>query len=139
MASAEGQQHPLGIYYKIWVLLFVLSAFSYAVDYFDVQGAMQLKELGVTREKVPNGVLYEGRGCDACLGRGLFDRTAIYELFQIDEQARDDIIQQTSASIVKQRAVERGLKTLRMDGARKVLEGATTIEEVFRVTQLDVF
>lgn len=41
MASAEGQQHPLGVYYKIWVLLFVLSAFSYAVDYFDVQGALR--------------------------------------------------------------------------------------------------
>ena len=41
MASEVGQQHPLGIYYKIWVLLFVLSGFSYAVDYFDVQGAMR--------------------------------------------------------------------------------------------------
>ena len=41
MASAEGQQHPLGIYYKIWILLFVLSGFSYAVDYFNVQGAMR--------------------------------------------------------------------------------------------------
>ncbi|MBM88388.1 MAG: cytochrome C oxidase subunit IV [Gammaproteobacteria bacterium] len=39
MASAEGQQHPLGIYYKIWILLFVLSGFSYAVDFYDVQGA----------------------------------------------------------------------------------------------------
>jgi cytochrome c oxidase subunit 4 len=38
-AHAEGQQHPLGIYIKIWVLLFVLSGFSYAVDYFQVQGA----------------------------------------------------------------------------------------------------
>ena len=41
MASAEGQQHPLGIYYKIWILLFVLSGFSYAVDFFNVQGAMR--------------------------------------------------------------------------------------------------
>ena len=41
MTSAEGQQHPLGIYYKIWILLFVLSGFSYAVDYFNVQGAMR--------------------------------------------------------------------------------------------------
>ena len=41
MASAEGQQHPLGIYYKIWVLLFVLSFFSYMVDYLEVQGAMR--------------------------------------------------------------------------------------------------
>ncbi len=43
MASSDtaGQQHPLGIYYQIWILLFVVSAFSYAVDYFDVQGAMR--------------------------------------------------------------------------------------------------
>lgn len=41
MSSEAGQQHPLGIYYKIWVLLFVLSACSYAVDYFHVEGAMR--------------------------------------------------------------------------------------------------
>jgi cytochrome c oxidase subunit 4 len=39
MASAEGQQHPLGIYYKIWILLFVVSFFSYMVDYLQFQGA----------------------------------------------------------------------------------------------------
>ena len=38
MAHAEGQQHPLGIYLKVWGWLFVLSAFSYMVDYFQVQG-----------------------------------------------------------------------------------------------------
>lgn len=41
MASASGQQHPLGIYLKIWILLFVLSIFSYMVDYFDVQGPLR--------------------------------------------------------------------------------------------------
>lgn len=41
MSSEAGQQHPLGIYYKIWTLLFVLSACSYAVDYFNVQGGMR--------------------------------------------------------------------------------------------------
>ena len=42
MSSATtGQQHPLGIYYKIWALLFVLSACSYAVDFFNVQGGMR--------------------------------------------------------------------------------------------------
>ena len=41
MSSEAGQQHPLGIYYKIWTLLFVLSACSYAVDYFDAQGALR--------------------------------------------------------------------------------------------------
>jgi cytochrome c oxidase subunit IV len=39
--QAHGQQHPLGIYFKIWALLFVLSAFSYMVDYFHVQGLLR--------------------------------------------------------------------------------------------------
>jgi caa(3)-type oxidase subunit IV len=40
-AAHDGQQHPLGIYLKIWALLFVLSAFSYMVDYFHVQGYLR--------------------------------------------------------------------------------------------------
>jgi cytochrome c oxidase subunit IV len=40
-AQSHGQQHPLGIYFKIWGLLFVLSAASYAVDYFHVQGMLR--------------------------------------------------------------------------------------------------
>ncbi len=99
----------------------------------------QLKELGFTKAHLKEGVLWRGRGCEQCLGRGLYDRTAIYEIFAIDEPARDHIITRTSASVIKQHAVARGLRTLRMDGAAKVLEGKTTIEEVFRVTQLDVF
>jgi caa(3)-type oxidase subunit IV len=41
MSAETGQTHPLGIYYKVWILLFVLSAMSYAVDYFNVQGGMR--------------------------------------------------------------------------------------------------
>ena len=41
MEHAEGQQHPLGIYFKIWALLFVLSLFSYLVDYFQFQGYLR--------------------------------------------------------------------------------------------------
>jgi type II secretory ATPase GspE/PulE/Tfp pilus assembly ATPase PilB-like protein len=99
----------------------------------------QLMELGVPRTSLTDNKLWKGRGCDNCLGRGLFDRTAIYEIFAIDEDARDQIIERTSASVMKQSGVQRGLQTLRMDGARKVVLGKTTIEEVFRVTQLDVF
>ncbi len=99
----------------------------------------QLRELGFESSDLKEGVLWRGRGCEQCLGRGLYDRTAIYEIFVIDEPARDQIIERTSASVIKQQAVGRGLRTLRMDGAAKVLEGKTTIDEVFRVTQLDVF
>ncbi len=41
MSNAHGQQHPLGVYFKIWGLLFVLSAASYAVDYYHVQGYLR--------------------------------------------------------------------------------------------------
>ncbi|MFP6735090.1 MAG: cytochrome C oxidase subunit IV family protein [Rhodospirillales bacterium] len=41
MAHAEGQQHPIGVYFKVWGLLFVLSAFSYMVDYFHVESYLR--------------------------------------------------------------------------------------------------
>ena len=41
MAPAEGQQHPIGVYFKVWGLLFVLSAFSYMVDYFHVESYLR--------------------------------------------------------------------------------------------------
>ena len=54
MSSEAGQQHPLGIYYKIWILLFVLSGFSYAVDYFHVEGGLVLSN----HVYVPEGRFY---------------------------------------------------------------------------------
>ncbi|MAF48026.1 MAG: cytochrome C oxidase subunit IV [Rhodospirillaceae bacterium] len=41
MAHAQGQQHPLGVYIKVWAWLFVLSTFSYLVDFFHVQGYLR--------------------------------------------------------------------------------------------------
>ena len=41
MSEVEGQQHPLGIYFKVWILLFVLSFFSYMVDYMRLQGELR--------------------------------------------------------------------------------------------------
>jgi len=99
----------------------------------------ELKQLNLKREELDGGVLWRGRGCDACLGRGLYDRTAIYEILVLDETIRDLILERTSASVIKQVAVKNGLSTLRMDGAQKVKRGITTVAEVLRVTQLDVF
>ena len=41
MAHTQGQQHPLGVYFKVWALLFVLSSFSYMVDYYHVEGYLR--------------------------------------------------------------------------------------------------
>jgi type II secretory ATPase GspE/PulE/Tfp pilus assembly ATPase PilB-like protein len=56
----------------------------------------------------------------------------------IDEQIREMVNVRQSAGVIKQKAIEKGLQTLRMDGARKVLAGHTTIAEVLRVTQADL-
>ena len=41
MAHVEGQQHPISVYFKVWILLFVLSTFSYLVDYMQLQGYLR--------------------------------------------------------------------------------------------------
>jgi type II secretory ATPase GspE/PulE/Tfp pilus assembly ATPase PilB-like protein len=81
---------------------------------------------------------YSGVGCERCFQTGYRGRTGIYELMLINEEIRDLIYKRESAGTIKKVALEAGLKTLRMDGARKILAGITTISEVMRVTQADV-
>ncbi len=99
----------------------------------------QLRELGPYAKDLPDNLLHRGKGCEHCLGRGLYDRTALYECLEMTETVRDQVIARASASVIKQKAVEEKLMTLRMDGLQKVIRGRTTMEEVFRVTQLDMF
>jgi type II secretory ATPase GspE/PulE/Tfp pilus assembly ATPase PilB-like protein len=63
----------------------------------------------------------------------------IYELLVLTDDIRQLVLQKAPASRLKRHALERGLVTLRMDGAEKVLAGLTTVEEVLRVTQTDSF
>jgi general secretion pathway protein E len=84
------------------------------------------------------GQFFIGAGCSKCYNTGYKGRTGIYELMMIDEEIREMIHLRQTAGIIKQKAIEKGLQTLRMDGARKVMAGVTTIAEVLRVTQADV-
>jgi general secretion pathway protein E len=99
---------------------------------------IQLKACGLDRKMLPEGKLHRGRGCGSCFGSGYQDRIGIYEILPIDDAARDQIVARASASAIKREALKRGFRTLRMDGAAKVLRGETTIDEILRVTQLDV-
>lgn len=99
--------------------------------------AETLSELGITEADVRQygGHLYHGRGCEACRYTGYRGRTGIYELLVIDDPVRNLIMQRANANMIKTTAVQRGMRTLLQDGARKILEGRTTAEEVLRVTQ----
>jgi general secretion pathway protein E len=102
-----------------------------------------LKALGLTNGNVAESIkagceFYVGEGCEKCFKTGYRGRTGIYELMIINEDIQDKIYKRKTAGIIKRLALEAGMKTLRMDGARKVLAGETTISEVLRVTQADV-
>ena len=102
--------------------------------------ASKLRSIGLNIADIgPRGILWKGLGCEKCMRTGYKSRIGIYEVLPITERVREQIVKRESASVIKQEAVQRGLHTLRMDGAKKVLEGATTIDEVLRVTQMDVY
>ncbi|MCP4260934.1 MAG: type II secretion system ATPase GspE [Planctomycetes bacterium] len=99
----------------------------------------ELRELGLGADAVASGSkFYVGEGCEKCFQTGYRGRTGIYEMMLITEEVRNLIYKRESAGAIKKFALDAGLQTLRMDGARKVLAGVTTISEVLRVTQADV-
>ena len=102
------------------------------------QQRFYLEDLQLTPDQFPDGKLWIGRGCDECFRSGFAGRTAIYEVMPIDVHVQEQIINKATASEIKRGALERGLRTLRMDGIQKLMSGMTTPEEVLRVTQLDV-
>ena len=102
------------------------------------QQRFYLEDLQLTPDQLQDGKLWIGKGCDECFRSGFAGRTAIYEVMPIDTHVQEQIINKATASEIKRGALERGLRTLRMDGINKLLSGMTTPEEVLRVTQLDV-
>ncbi len=79
--------------------------------------------------------VYRAVGCPACHRTGYTGRVGICEMMLIDDDVRSMITQNIDAKTIKRKAVENGMRTLRADGARKVIEGVTSIEEVLRATE----
>ncbi len=98
----------------------------------------ELEEIGLNPALAGKKPLYRPVGCQNCLGTGYHGRTGIFELLVLDDDIRSLILKNYDTNTIKKRATEKGMLTLRQDGARNVLKGITTIEEVLRVTQEDV-
>jgi general secretion pathway protein E len=96
----------------------------------------ELRDLGL--EEYKDATFFVGEGCSRCFQTGYRGRTGIYEVMLINEAIQEMIYRQETAGQIKRLAVQAGMQTLRMDGARKVLAGITTLSEVLRVTQADV-
>jgi general secretion pathway protein E len=103
--------------------------------------ARRVKFKGIEGDALPPpGMLFRAKegGCQVCLGQGYRGRTAIYELLIIDEKIRQLTIKNADAQTVKNHAMSVGMRTLREDGAQKVLAGMTTTAEVLMITTQDV-
>ena len=98
----------------------------------------QLAKINLKPEDVKGRPIYHTVGCPACLNTGYMGREAIYEIMLLDDEVRAMVLQNLDAGSIKRHAIEKGMQTLRDDGAIKVLEGLTSMEEVLRVTQEDV-
>jgi general secretion pathway protein E len=93
-----------------------------------------LRSIGISPEQLAGRKLYRGRGCPACFNTGYKGRRGIFEFMVLDDDLKTTILTTSDANVIKRKALEKGMTTIRQDGAQKVLEGITTIEEVFRVT-----
>lgn len=98
----------------------------------------EMRILKIDPNNSPGATFLKGKGCADCNQTGYRGRMGIFEIFVIDDEVRKLIYEKVSASVLRQRAREMGMRTLREDGIRKVLAGLTTAEEVIRATVGDV-
>ena len=94
----------------------------------------EMRSLGLTMDMVKNANIQKGRGCQNCNNSGNRGRFGIFEIFVVEDEARKLIYDRVPTTVLRQRAREMGMRTLREDGIRKVLAGLTTPEEVIRAT-----
>ena len=94
----------------------------------------QLQQLGLSVYDIGDKTFYYGRGCDTCDDTGYKGRQGIYELLQINDAIRTQINERAPALVLRQKAIELGMSTLRDDGLRLIFDGKTTVEEVVSYT-----
>jgi type IV pilus assembly protein PilB len=93
-----------------------------------------LAQLEIPRRDLGSKSFYFGKGCDACNQTGYKGRKGIYELLRITDPLRELINERAPTVVLKQKAIELGMVTLRQDGLRSIFAGDTTIEEVLKYT-----
>ena len=93
-----------------------------------------LSQLGLSPHEIGDKSFYYGQGCQVCNSTGYKGRKGIYELLDMSEPIRELINQRAPGVVMKQKAIELGMTTLREDGLRSIFDADTTIEEVLKYT-----
>jgi len=98
----------------------------------------ELRALGIEASRLSEAQVMKPVGCEECRHIGYKGRMGIFETFVIDDEVRHMINKRTSTFVLRRRARELGMRTLREDGVRKVLAGLTSADEVISITVGDV-
>ena len=98
----------------------------------------EMRGLGMDANNTQGATFQRGKGCGNCSGTGYRGRFGIFEIFVIDDEARKLIYEKVPSSVLRARAREMGMRTLREDGMRKAQAGLTTADEVIKATVGDV-
>ena len=107
----------------------------------DCKRPYRASEEELSRLDLPPGstvTLYRGAGCAACSQTGYRGRTGIFELMVLDDDIRRLIGGKADSTAIKQTAIAKGMVTLKQEGAERVIQGHTTLEEVMRITQQEI-
>ncbi len=96
-----------------------------------------LKEIGFTAAQVQGVKIFKGSGCRSCGDKGYRGRIALYEVMPFTEDLKELVLQGASTAELKSAAIRSGMRSLRMSGIQKCIEGVTTTEEIVRVTAPD--
>ena len=93
-----------------------------------------LDRISLTRDQIGSRPFYFGKGCKTCNGTGYKGRKAIFEYLRISNPIRELINRKAPTLIIREKARELGMRTMREDGVRAILDGYTTVDEVLRYT-----
>ena len=93
-----------------------------------------LDRINLTRDQIGGRPFYFGKGCKTCNGTGYKGRKAIFEYLRISNPIRELINKKAPTLIIREKARELGMRTMREDGVRAILDGYTTVDEVLRYT-----
>ncbi len=94
----------------------------------------QLALLNLSPHDLGDKAFYYGRGCSTCNDTGYKGRKGIFELLTVNDTIRSLINERAPTVVLRQKAVELGMVTLREDGLRSIFDGDTTIEEIVKYT-----
>jgi general secretion pathway protein E len=97
-----------------------------------------LREVGIDPDDEHAKQLWRGTGCPKCSDRGYYGRTGIFELLVMTPRIQDLVLRGADSNVIKREARKQGMRTLREDGAQKMLRGLTTLEEILRVTRDEI-